>query len=253
VNTFSPSRAVDAALNLTSNDTDPGTDVLHTVGLSGFARAEAQDQVLKIEMEYENADNAWAGSDFRDVNLILDSADGVVTCKKPRLLDGNNNGTFGETGEVDDFCAQWTSTGGYGEASWLALGSFEEPERIVVRGLGPTGGNGEEFEVRVAYVEDCANIPSSVLADILAVGGSPSGVGPTVDPATISATIAENCFEHASSLATVRLSLDGVVVATTTTSLAAKGDAAVVARLRRVDGAFCSLTPGFGDASLQCP
>jgi hypothetical protein len=31
-----------------------------------------------------------------------------------------------------------------------------------------------------------------------------------------------------------------------------KGETKTVARLRRVNGAFCSLTPGVGSAALQC-
>jgi hypothetical protein len=259
-NTFSPQRPVEAALNITSNDTDPGTDVLRAVALRGYARSGVQDQVLKVEMEYENADNSWAGSDFRNVDLILESVDGAVTCSKPQYLDLNHNGTFGEPGEYNDLCADWTSSGGYGQASWLALGSFEEPERVVVRGMGPTGANGEEFDIKVTYVEDCANIPSGLLADILGIGGSillgalggSIGVPIAVDPTAISNTIANNCFDHAGSTTTTRLSLDGAVVASPSVRLNAKGDTRAVARLRRVNGAFCSLTAGVGDTALQC-
>jgi hypothetical protein len=259
-NTFSPQRAAEAALNITSNDTDPGSDVLKVVGLRGFARSGVQDQVLKVEMEYENADNSWAGSDFRNVDLIVESVDGAVTCSKPQYLDLNRNGTFGEPGEYNDLCADWTASGGYGQASWLALGSFEEPERIVVRGMGPTGANGEEFDIKVTYIEDCANIPSGLLADILGIGGSillgalggSIGVPIAVDPNAISNTIANNCFDHAGSTTTTRISLDGAVVASPSVRLNAKGDTRSVARLRRENGAFCSLTAGVGDASLQC-
>jgi hypothetical protein len=212
-------------------------------------------------MEYENADNSWAGSDFRNVDLILESVDGAVTCTKPQILDLNGNGTFGEPGESNDFCADWTSSGSYGQASWLSLGSFEEPERIVVRGLGPEGANGEDFEISVSYIEDCANIPSGLLADLLGIGGSillgalggSIGVPIAVDPNNISDLIANNCFDHASSQTTTRISLDGVVVASPSFNLGEKGDRHTMARLRRVNGAFCSLTAGVGDASLQCP
>ncbi|MBM4282254.1 MAG: choice-of-anchor D domain-containing protein [Deltaproteobacteria bacterium] len=259
-NTFSPQRPVEAVLNITSNDTDPGSDVLKTVALRGYARSGVQDQVLKVEMEYENADNSWAGSDFRNVDLIVESVDGAVTCSKPQYLDLNRNGTFGEPGEYNDLCADWTASGAYGQASWLALGSFEEPERVVVRGMGPTGANGEEFDVKVTYIEDCANIPSGLLADILGIGGSillgalggSIGVPIAVDPNAISNTIANNCFDHAGSTTTTRISLDGAVVASPSVRLNAKGDTRSVARLRRVNGAFCSLTAGVGDTSLQC-
>jgi hypothetical protein len=259
-NAFSPTRAAEAALNITSNDTEPGSDVLKVVALRGFARSGVQDQILKIEMEFENADNSWAGNDFRNVDLILESTDGAVTCTKPQYLDLNRNGTFGEPGEYNDFCADWSEATTYGEASWLATGQFEEPEKIVVRGLGPTGANGEEFDIKVTYVEDCANIPSGLLADVLGIGGSillgalggAIGVPIAVDPGSISDTIANNCFDHASSQTTTRISLDGTVVASPTVRLGEKGETKTVARLKRVNGAFCSLTPGVGAAALQC-
>lgn len=251
-NTFAPTRSVEAALNITSNDTDPGTDVLKTVALRGFARSGVQDQVLKIEMEFENADNSWAGSDFRNVDVVLSSVDGAVTCTKPQITDTAGNGF--------DFCADWSAAGSYGQASWLSLGAFEEPERVVLRGLGPTGGNGEEFEVEVVYIEDCANIPSGLLSSILGIAGSVLfgalggviGVPIAVPPADIATTIANNCFDHASSQVTTRISLDGAVIASPGIRLNDKGDRALTARLRRINGAYCSLTPGVGNAALQC-
>ncbi|MDP2339888.1 MAG: choice-of-anchor D domain-containing protein [Deltaproteobacteria bacterium] len=253
-NTFSPTRNVEAALNITSNDTDPGTDVLKTVALKGFARSGVQDQILKVEMEFENADNSWAGSDFRNVDVVLASVDGAVTCTKPQPQ------IVGQAGSGFDFCADWDAAASYGQASWLSLGAFEEPERVVIRGLGPTGANGEEFEVEVVYIEDCANIPSGLLSDILGIGasvllgvlGGAIGVPVVVPPSDISDTIANNCFDHASSQVVTRISLDGAVVASPSVRLNDKGDRAVMARLRRVNGAYCSLTPGVGNVDLQC-
>lgn len=252
-NTFSPSRAVEAALNITSNDTDPGSDVLKTVALRGFAASGVQDQVLKVEMEFENADNSWAGSDFRNVDLAISSVDGAVICTKPRIDDALGNG--------EDFCGDWNDVGTYGSANWLSLGAFEEPERVVVRGMGPNGANGEAFDIEVFYAEDCANIPSGLLSDILGIGasvllgalGGAIGVPVAVPPSQISDTIANNCFDHASSQVTVRISLDGAVVASPGVRLGSKGDRATVATLRRVTGAYCSLTPGVGGPDLQCP
>lgn len=249
---FSPTRSVEAALNITSNDTDPGTDVLKTVSIRGFARSGVQDQVLKVEMEFENADNSWAGSDFRNVDLVLASDDGAVTCTKPHIDDTAGNGT--------DFCADWNSVGSYGSAAWLSLGAFEEPERAVLRGLGPDGANGKVFNIEVDYIEDCANIPSGLLSSILGIGasvllgalGGSIGVPIAVPPDSIAQTIANNCFDHASSQVTVRISLDGTVVASPGVVLGSKGDHARVAQLRRELGAFCSLTPGVGDVAHQC-
>lgn len=251
-NTFAPTRPVDAVLNITSNDVTPGDDVLKSVALKGFARSGIQDQVLKVEMEFENADNSWAGSDFRNVDLVLSSDDGAVTCTKPQILDTSGNGI--------DFCADWQSTVGYGSAAWIGLGAFEEPERVVLRGLGPDGAQGEVFNVEVSYIEDCANIPSGLLSSILGIGasvllgalGGAIGVPIAVPPSDIAQTIAQNCFDHASSQVTVRISLDGQVVASPGVRLGSKGDTALIAQLQRINGRFCSRTPGVGNVDLQC-
>lgn len=251
-NTFSPTRAVEASLNITSNDTTPGADVLKTVALRGFARSGVQDQVLKVEMEFENADNSWAGSDFRNVDLILESQQSGDLCTKPLIIDAQGNGT--------DYCAAWNASGTLGTANWLSLGAFEEPERVVLRGLGPNGAQGQVFNVNITYIEDCANIPSGLLSSILGIGasvllgalGGAIGVPIAVPPSDIAQTIANNCFDHASSQVTVRISLDGVVVASPGARLGSKGDTLTLAQLQRINGRFCSLTPGVGAVELQC-
>ena len=255
-NTFTPARPFEAFLNITSNDTDPAGDVLKTVALVGWARSGVQDQTLKVEMEFTNADNSWAGSDFRNVDLNIENVQNGLTCTKPQFLSIGPSGT----GVFADSCAEWNSFGQLGQTSWIGLGAFEEPERVVVRGLGPTGGQGQRFNVGVTYIEDCANLPLGLLSEILGITGSvllgslggAVGVPIAVDPSSISDTIAINCFDHASTTVTTRISLDGVVVASPQTRLGAKGDFATVATMKRVDGAFCSETAGVGGPALQC-
>lgn len=255
-NTFAPTRPFEAALNITSNDTDPGSDVLRTVALVGWARSAEQDQVLSVEMEFTNADNSWAGSDFRNVDLSIDNRQNVLTCGKPRFVSigANDQGIF------DDPCDEWNSFGQLGQTSWIGLGAFEEPERVVVRGLGPTGGQGQLFDVRIDYIEDCANIPTGLLADILGIGasvllgalGGSIGVPIAVPPSQISDTIANNCFDREPTTVTTRISLNGAVVASPQTRLGSKGDFRTVATLKRDAGAFCSMTTGVGGPDLQC-
>ncbi len=263
-NTFAPQRAFEAALNITSNDTDPGSDVLRTVALVGWARSAEQDQILTVEMEFENADNSWAGSDFRNVDLAIDNVENALTCSKPVIVSQG-----GVTSISRDLCDEWNeftalevaqSRDGLGQTSWIGLGAFEEPERVVVRGLGPTGGQGKRFGIRVDYIEDCANIPSGLLANILGIGtsvllgflGGSIGVPIAVPPEQIATTIANNCFDRDDSLVTTRISLNGSVVASPQTRLNRKGDSRTVAVLKRDAGAFCSCTAGVGGPELQC-
>jgi hypothetical protein len=144
--------------------------------------------------------------------------------------------------------------------SWIGLGAFEEPERVVVRGLGPTGGQGELFDVRIDYIEDCANIPTGLLADILGIGasvllgalGGSIGVPIAVPPSDISDTIANNCFDREGTTVTTRIALNGSVIASPQTRLNDKGDFRTVATLKRDAGAFCSCTAGVGGPAVQC-
>jgi hypothetical protein len=255
-NTFSPTRAFEAALNITSNDTDPGSDVLRTVALVGWARSAEQDQVLSVEMEFTNADNSWAGSDFRNVDLSIDNRGNILTCGKPRFVSIGAN----QQGIFDDPCEEWNDFGQLGQVSWIGLGAFEEPERVVVRGLGPTGGQGQLFDVRIDYIEDCANIPTGLLADILGIGasvllgalGGSIGVPIAVPPSDISDTIANNCFDREGTTVTTRIALNGSVIASPQTRLNDKGDFRTVATLKRDAGAFCSCTAGVGGPAVQC-
>jgi hypothetical protein len=254
--TFSPARPFEASLNITSNDTDPAADVLKTVALIGWARSAVQDQTLRVEMEFSNADNSWAGSDFRNVDLAIENLRNSLTCTKPQFLSIGPSGT----GVFADSCAEWNQFGQLGQTSWIGLGAFEEPERVVVRGLGPNGGSGEQFEISISYIEDCANIPTGLLADILGITGTillgalggAIGVPIAVPPSQISDTIANNCFDREGTTVTTRIALDGVVVASPQTRLNRKGDRASVAIMKRDAGAFCSETPGVGGAAVQC-
>lgn len=254
-NRLNPVEPFDAVLNITSDDTDPATDVLKTVVLKGFAKGGQSDQVLKLEMEYQNADNSWAGNDFRDVDLELESPTGFSCTKPIRQFASDGNGGFIVTGE-EDLCEEWNAFGQEGQTSWIALGQYEEPERILLFGLGPTGAEGGTFTARVYYIEDCANIPTGLLADILGIGGSillgilggQVGVPIAVPPDQISDLVANNCFDHEGSTVTLHITLDGTEVAAPQHRLGGKGDVFEIAHLKRQDGQFCD--PQIG---LPCP
>jgi hypothetical protein len=230
---------------------------LKTVRLHGFAKGGQNDQVLKLEMTYENADNSWAGNDFRDVNLELQSPTGF-TCAKPNVpfVSDGQGGFIPDLAHETDYCAQWNSFGQEGQSTWIALGQYEEPERILLFGLGPTNAEGRTFVARAYYIEDCANIPTGLLADILGIGGSillgvlggAVGVPIAVPPDQISNLVANNCFDHSGSTVTLHISLDGTEVAAPQQRLNHKGDVVEIAHLLRTSGQFCD--PQIG---LACP
>lgn len=249
-----PQTPTTAFLNITSNDTDPASDVLKKVTLRGWARGGTFDDVLKLEMSFENADNSWAGNDFRDVDLELTSALGF-SCSKPRTTcvpNGDGTCTL-QLQPNGDLCAQWSSYDPDGDGrpdqgtvSWIALGQYEEPERILLFGLGQDLANGQRFTARAHYIEDCANIPTGIFGDILGIGGSillgilggAIGVPIAVDPGTISDFVSNNCWDHASSLVTLRVYVNGNEVASPQHRLRNKGECAELLRVRRQDGQF---------------
>src|SRR5207302_638928 len=151
------------------------------------------------------ADNSWAGNDFRSVDLELDSPTGFQ-CTRPVVpyLSNGSGGFIPDTAHETDYCAQWNSFGQDGTVSWIPLGPYQNPERVLLFGLGPTGDEGKTFTARVIYVEDCSDIPTGLLADILGISGTillgalggAVGVPIAVPPDQISNTIANHCFSH---------------------------------------------------------
>ncbi|MFZ9888087.1 MAG: choice-of-anchor D domain-containing protein [Myxococcota bacterium] len=250
-----PQTPLNAFLNITSNDTTPASDVLKTIARRGFARGGTYDDVLKLEMTFENADNSWAGNDFRDVNLELVSPLGF-SCTKPITQCVPNTGGSGCTLQIapnGDLCEQWNSYDNdndgrpeQGSTSWIALGQYEEPERILLFGLGQDLANGQTFSVRAHYIEDCANIPTGILGDLLGIGGSillgalggSIGVPIAVDPGTIAEFVTENCWDRASSQVTVRAYVNGEEVAAPQYRLREKGECAELLELKRENGQF---------------
>lgn len=265
VTPHAPNSPINAVLNITSNDDDPASDVLKQVNLRGWARGGVFDDVLKLELTYQNADNSWAGNDFRDVDLELVSPNGF-SCSKPQysyVQDSSGNYVINPAA-TQDFCAQWNAVDSdadgrpdEGTVSWIALGQYEEPERILLYGLGQDLANGRVYTVRAHYMEDCANIPTGLFADLLGIGGSillgylggSIGVNIAVSPQEVSDFISENCWDRESSLATVRVFLNGEEVAAPQYRLRDKGNCAEMLRLRRENGQFVVEPAGAGSCN----
>lgn len=252
VNPHQPTTPTDAFLNITSNDDDPLEDVLKVVALRGWARGGVFDDVLKLEMTFQNAENSWAGSDYRDVDLEMLSPTGFSCTKPVHQYSPDGNGGFIVT-STEDLCDDWNAYDvdndgrpEEGSVNWIALGQYEEPERILLYGLGQDLAEGRTFTARVHYVEDCANIPSGILGDILGIGasvllgalGGAVGVPIAVPPDQISDLITENCWDHESSNVTVAVFLNGEQVASPSHRLRDKGDFFDIVKLRRQNGQF---------------
>jgi len=243
-----PNTPVSAFLNITSNDDDPASDVLKVVNLTGWARGGTFDDVLKLEMEYENADNSWAGNDYRNVDLELLSPFGFSCTKPIPQYQPDGNGGFVVTG-TEDPCEDWSGTGQEGTVNWLAVGQYEEPERVLLYGLGQDLANGQTFTARIHYMEDCANIPTGILSDLLGIGGSillgllggAIGIPIAVPPDQISDLISENCWDRDSSMTTVHVFINGQPVGDFSHRLEGKGDYYDIVKIKREDGQFVIL------------
>jgi hypothetical protein len=235
-----PTKPVPAYLHVNSNDPQHVNDI--TVDLFGWAKSTDADDLLKLEMEFENGDSGWASNDFRNVDLEIESP--AFVCRKPRYGVAN-----GMTSILTDYCAQWTNYGLYGRATWFSVGESEEPERIIVYGMG-TSAREDLFPVNVYYVEDCANIPTSLLSDLIGIGastllsvvGGAVGVPITVSPDDISKLIEQNCWSHQPTAVTVHIFAGSTEIASPVVHLAKKGDHTQVAKLRHVDGQFTLVT-----------
>ena len=146
-------------------------------------------------------------------------------CRKPILSDQQG-------WDRQDVCQMWNDSGVFGSTQWLAVGVNEEPERILLYGLGQDLANNQTFSVNVEYMEDCANIPTSLVADLAGVGvsvllgilGGQVGVPITVDPGTLSDLIGSQCYDKTSSTVTVSVFVNGNEVASQQVTLRNKGD-----------------------------
>jgi hypothetical protein len=242
-NPSNPQSSADAWFRILSNDPD---DVLTTVDLHGWAQSGLADDVLKVEMTFANNSSNWAQNDFRNVDLELVSPLGY-SCKKP-FMGQNSAGTLQI---IDNYCDTWSNTGLEGTTTWISGGAFEEPERIIVYGLGAQQASGQEFVVNLHYVEDCANVPTGLVADLAGVGVSTllgalsgsAGFPLTISPDTISGLIEANCWSHDSSLVNVTIYVNGNEVASTQRNLQAKGDVVEAIRILRQNGQFSVVNP----------
>ena len=241
-NPADPQSSTDAFFRILSNDQ---LTPLTTVELHGWARTLEHDDVLRIEMTFENSDGSWSQNDFRDVDLELVSPLGY-SCKKPvSEYRSDPDGTY-RVSTTADFCGMWSDTGLEGTASWIPGGVFEEPERVLLYGLGPHLADRGQFMVNVHYIEDCANVPTGIVADLAGIGvstllavlGGQVGVPIAVPPDQINGLVKNNCWSRKSSLVTVTAYINGHEVHSRQRRLHARGDAATAFKVRRANGSF---------------
>lgn len=203
-----------AILNLETNDPMKPTISIpvRATGVLG-----AGGEVVKIEMTYNNgADNAF-DNDVRNVDMTLEHPYGYV-CNKQTPNPTN-----------------W---GNFGTASWLAFAPKEEPERIILADSRQDG----TYRVQVSYLNDCASLPTELMAGILGISvealiGYLTG-GITIPGQDVGDLIQSLCFDKSGTAVTVKVFINGVLTAEKNTTLGRKGDTTYVLDLIRNNATF---------------
>lgn len=210
---------VTALLVLTTND--PARPQV-TVTVTANVVKGAGPAVLKVEMVFENGSDSAFDNDLRNVDLTLEHPFGYV-CNKQNPHP--------------------TGWGAYGDATWLAVGLKEEPERVVLANATADG----TYRVMLQYQEDCASLPTELSAAILGIGvdaliayltgGSGGGI---INGQDVGKLITKVCVQHSTSNATVRVSSNGVLIKEKTVALSKKGDSLYALDVQHVGGVFTS-------------
>ncbi len=204
-----------AILNLETNDPNKPT-----ISIPVRARGVLSPggEVVKIEMTFDNgSDNAF-DNDVRNVDMTLEHPFGYV-CNKQTPNPTN-----------------W---GNYGTASWLAFAPKEEPERIILADSRQDG----TYRVMVSYQQDCASVPTGLLAGILGisvealVGYLSGGVIP-VNGQDVGQIIQGICLDKKSSTVTIKVFINGMLVSEKNATLGRQGDSTYVLDLVRQNSMF---------------
>lgn len=204
-----------AILNLESND--PQRPVV-SIPVTARGVLGGGAEVVKLEMTFDNgSDNAF-DNDVRNVDMTLEHPFGYV-CNKQTPNPMN-----------------W---GNYGTASWLAFAPKEEPERIILADSRQDG----TYRVMVSYQQDCASLPTQLLAGILGISvevlvGYLSGGAIPIPGQDVGGLIQNVCLNKESTAVTVKVYVNGMLVAEKNANLGRKGDSTYVLDLVRANGLF---------------
>lgn len=209
---------------------EPGTQL---ITVRGTGTPATFNDLLKVEMTWENGDNGWFGNDFRYATLHLESPVGE-DCTEPIYQLGQNGQILGI---LTDPCSQWMMGG---SPRWMAIGAAKEPQRIILVNAGETEG---DYKVQVSYEQDCASIPTGLVADLLGIAvdalvGYASGGTIDLGAGDIAGFISNNCWDHASSATQVTVFINGVAAQQCTKTLGARGDVCDVVKINRHNGVF---------------
>lgn len=175
-------------------------------------------EVVKLEMTYDNGSDTAFDNDVRDVDMTLEHPFGYV-CNERTPAPMN-----------------W---GSYGNPTWLAFPPKEEPERIVLADARTDG----TYRVMVSYQQDCKSLPSALLAGVLGISIDVlatylSGGAVNLPGQDIGRLIEQMCLSRGGSAVSVKVFVNGMLIADKNTTLGRKGDTAYILDLVRRNGVF---------------
>jgi hypothetical protein len=185
----------------------------------GTGTASTGDDVLALEMTFENGDNGFWASDLRDVDMHY---------RSPYFQDCSKQ----------DPMPNW---GTFGTPQWIGIGPHQIPERIIHTNPGMTDGT---YAVELLYVEDCSSLPVALIAQLggvgidvvisyLSGGAVPPGIG-----GALANLIANTCFGRSPSNAQVKVYVNGQLVTSKTVQMQSRGDLIKVFDVIRQSGHF---------------
>ena len=181
-------------------------------------------EVVKVEMAFDNSDDSFFGDDLRDVDLTVENPIGQI-CNEQFAAPMN-----------------W---GSYGTPQWFAFGRTKEPERIIIPDARVDG----TYRVLVQYAEDCASVPTRLVASVLGISisallGYLTSGAVILDPAQLSEVISMLCLDHDSTQAAITVWVNGRVIGERAVPLGRKGDIAYGLDIVRRNGSASAWTAG---------
>lgn len=206
-------------LVIESNDPD---DPVLRVTLSGAGEAlPPGDEVVAVEMSFQNASNSLLDRDIRDVDLALENPFGAL-CRE------------------DTPSPIW---GSLGLPRWSASPPEYNPERVLLSGVQEDG----DFPVILTYLQDCASLPTALTALFLGIGVEELGLylsdgGVNLDGAEFARAVESTCVQRRGAGARLKVTINGNIVYDQAVELSQKGQSATPVVLRR-QGAVFSVVP----------
>ncbi len=212
---YTPTRAGVASDTITISTNDPRARTI-TIPVQGSGEASGQD-IVRIDMAFDNDSDSALDYDLRDVDLILESPVGQVASKAMPAPNWNQ----------------------YGRPTWAGSAPKENPERIILPDAMADG----RYAVSVSYVEDCKTLPTALTASLLGIGTDAlvdylSEGEVVLDPNDVASAVSTACAERDDTGVQLTVYVNGAPVGQRSVRLAQKGELVEALVLVRTNGFF---------------